>query len=267
MHLADSSSDRHDVLGIGNAIVDILAYAEDDLVEELGLARGAMTLIDAERSEFLYRRLGPAREVSGGSCANTIAAVASLGGRGAYIGRVRDDQLGRVFAHDIRAAGVTFRSPPSPNGPATATSMIFVAPDGQRTMNTYLGACVELGPGRCRPRSRGRRRDHLSRGLSVGPAGGQGRLPQGRHDLPRRRPAAGADPVGRVLRRSLAGRVPRAGRARGRHPVRERERDHQPLRGRATSTGAAGRSAGMSASRRSPAAPRARSWCAATRCT
>ena len=146
MHLADSSSDRHDVLGIGNAIVDILAYAEDDLVAELGLARGAMTLIDAERSEFLYRRLGPAREVSGGSCANTIAAVASLGGRGAYIGRVRDDQLGRVFAHDIRAAGVTFRSPPSSEGPATATSMIFVAPDGQRTMNTYLGACVELGP-------------------------------------------------------------------------------------------------------------------------
>ena len=146
MHLADTGSDRHDVLGIGNAIVDILAYAEDGLVAELELTRGAMTLIDEDRSAFLYRRLGPAREVSGGSCANTIAAVASLGGRGAFIGRVRDDQLGQVFSHDIRAAGVTFRNPPSPTGPATATSMIFVTPDGQRTMNTYLGACVELGP-------------------------------------------------------------------------------------------------------------------------
>lgn len=146
MHLAESTPDGHDVVGIGNAIVDILAYADDALVAELELERGAMTLIDAERSAFLYRRLGPAREVSGGSCANTIAGLASLGGRGAYIGRVRDDQLGQVFSHDIRAAGVTFRSPPSPSGPATATSMIFVTPDGQRTMNTYLGACVELGP-------------------------------------------------------------------------------------------------------------------------
>ncbi|MFZ1429197.1 MAG: adenosine kinase [Geminicoccaceae bacterium] len=146
MHLTDSTPDGHDVVGIGNAIVDILAYADDALVAELELERGAMTLIDAERSAFLYRRLGPAREVSGGSCANTIAGLASLGGRGAYIGRVRDDQLGQVFSHDIRAAGVTFRSPPSPSGPSTATSMIFVTPDGQRTMNTYLGACVELGP-------------------------------------------------------------------------------------------------------------------------
>ena len=146
MHLADNENDRHDVLGIGNAIVDILAHAEDDLVDELELVRGGMTLIDEERSAFLYRRLGPAREMSGGSCANTIAAVASLGGRAAFIGRVRDDQLGGVFGHDIRAAGVTFRNPPSPDGPSTATSMIFVTADGQRTMNTYLGACVELGP-------------------------------------------------------------------------------------------------------------------------
>lgn len=146
MHLADTAGDAFDVLGIGNAIVDVLSYAEDDLVAELDLARGAMTLIDEERSAFLYRRMGPAREVSGGSCANTIAAVAALGGRGAYIGRVRDDQLGAVFSHDIRAAGVTFRSRPSASGPSTATCMIFVTPDGQRTMNTYLGACVELGP-------------------------------------------------------------------------------------------------------------------------
>jgi sugar/nucleoside kinase (ribokinase family) len=146
MGLEGKAGDRHDVLGIGNAIVDILAYADDALVDELGLARGAMSLIDAERSAFLYDRMGPAREVSGGSCANTIAAVASLGGTGAYVGRVRDDQLGRFFTHDIRAAGVTFRNRPSTSGPSTATSMIFVTPDGQRTMNTYLGACVELGP-------------------------------------------------------------------------------------------------------------------------
>src|SRR6476469_9756798 len=146
MQLAHTDTDRHDVLGIGNAIVDMLAYADDALVQELELELGAMMLIDAERSEFLYRRLGPGREVSGGSCANTIAGLAALGGRGAYIGRIRDDQLGRVFSHDIRAAGVTFRSTPSASGPATATSMIFVTPDGQRTMNTYLGACVELGP-------------------------------------------------------------------------------------------------------------------------
>ena len=147
MHLAQPAPDGgHDVVGIGNAIVDILAYADDALVGELELERGAMTLVDAERSAFLYRRLGPAREVSGGSCANTIAGIAALGGRGAYIGRVRDDQLGQVFTHDIRAAGVTFRSSPSHGGPSTATSMIFVTPDGQRTMNTYLVACVELGP-------------------------------------------------------------------------------------------------------------------------
>jgi sugar/nucleoside kinase (ribokinase family) len=146
MGFAGKAGGRHDVLGIGNAIVDILAYADDALVDELGLARSAMSLIDEERSAFLYNRMGPAREVSGGSCANTIAAVASLGGTGAYIGRVRDDQLGRFFTHDIRAAGVTFRNRPSAGGPATATSMIFVTSDGQRTMNTYLGACVELGP-------------------------------------------------------------------------------------------------------------------------
>lgn len=146
MHLAGTAGDSFDVLGIGNAIVDILSYADDALIDELELARGSMTLIDEERSAFLYRRMAPAREVSGGSCANTIAGVASLGGRGAYIGRVRDDQLGAVFSHDVRAAGVTFRSRPSASGPATATSMIFVTPDGQRTMNTYLGACVELGP-------------------------------------------------------------------------------------------------------------------------
>lgn len=146
MPIAPSPATPFDVLGLGNAIVDVLAYASEELVEELGLVKGAMTLVDEARVEFLYQRMGPAREVSGGSCANTMAAMAALGSRPAYIGRVKDDQLGRVFAHDIRAAGVAFRSRPAPDGPATARCLIFVTPDAQRTMQTYLGACVELGP-------------------------------------------------------------------------------------------------------------------------
>jgi sugar/nucleoside kinase (ribokinase family) len=146
MHSAPTAPARFDVLGLGNAIVDVLARADDALIRELGLVKGAMTLISEEQVEFLYRRMGPAREVSGGSCANTMAAIASLGGSAAYIGRVRDDQLGHVFAHDIRAAGVTFRTAASRHGPATARSLIFVTDDAQRTMQTYLGACVDLAP-------------------------------------------------------------------------------------------------------------------------
>ncbi|HRY25738.1 MAG: adenosine kinase [Geminicoccaceae bacterium] len=146
MQVAAATGQKLDVLGIGNAIVDVLSHSDDELLTELGLEKGAMTLVDEERSEFLYRRMGPGREVSGGSCANTIAAIASMGGSGAYIGRVRDDALGRIFAHDIRAAGVRFDAAPQPDGPATARCLIFVTDDAQRTMQTYLGACVDLGP-------------------------------------------------------------------------------------------------------------------------
>lgn len=135
-----------DVLGIGNAVVDVLSTVGTDVIDELGLERGAMTLVDEARSEALYARMTSAREVSGGSCANTIAALANMGGRGAYIGKVRNDRLGLVFAEDVRSSGVDFRTPPSVSGPLTARSMIFVTPDGQRTMQTYLGACVELAP-------------------------------------------------------------------------------------------------------------------------
>lgn len=135
-----------DVIGLGNAIVDVLAHAEEADLTRLGLAKGSMTLVDEARMRELYKELGPAREVSGGSAANTIAAIASLGGRAAYVGRVRDDQLGEVFIHDMRASGVTFRTAPSKDGPATARSLIFVTPDAQRTMQTFLGACVELCP-------------------------------------------------------------------------------------------------------------------------
>jgi len=135
-----------DVLGIGNAIVDVLAHADEAFLVENDLAKGAMTLIDAERSERLYDRMGPGIEVSGGSAANTMAGIAAFGGRAGFIGKLRDDQLGRVFAHDIRAAGVAFETPPAADGPSTARCLILVTPDAQRTMSTYLGACVELGP-------------------------------------------------------------------------------------------------------------------------
>jgi sugar/nucleoside kinase (ribokinase family) len=134
-----------DVLGIGNAIVDVVSHADDELVTELGLAKGAMTLIDTEQAEAIYRRLGPGVEVSGGSCANTIAGLASLGATTAFIGRVRDDQLGQIFAHDIRSIGVTFNSAPAASGPPTARCLILVTPDAQRTMCTYLGASVDFG--------------------------------------------------------------------------------------------------------------------------
>ncbi len=136
----------YDVLGIGNAIVDVLARADEAFLGKHGLVKGAMTLIDAERAEALYAAMGPGIEISGGSAANTLAGIASLGGRAAYIGKVRDDQLGDVFRHDIRAAGVAFDSAPSRDGASTARCLVLVTPDAQRTMQTYLGACVELGP-------------------------------------------------------------------------------------------------------------------------
>jgi sugar/nucleoside kinase (ribokinase family) len=137
---------RFDVLGIGNAIVDILARTEDDFLVREKLAKGSMRLIDEAEAERLYGLMGPAIEASGGSAANTIAGLASFGGRAAYVGKIRDDQLGRSFAHDIRAIGVAFGTPPATDGPATARSFILVTPDGERTMNTYLGACQNLSP-------------------------------------------------------------------------------------------------------------------------
>jgi sugar/nucleoside kinase (ribokinase family) len=135
-----------DVLGIGNAIVDVLAHCEDAFLESEGLVKGSMNLIEVAQSDGLYERMGPGVEVSGGAAANSMAGIASFGGRAAYIGKIRDDQLGAVFAHDIRAAGVHFDTPVAPDGPPTARSLILVTPDAHRTMSTYLGAAVELGP-------------------------------------------------------------------------------------------------------------------------
>jgi sugar/nucleoside kinase (ribokinase family) len=137
---------KFDVLAIGNAIVDVIARVDDAFVEANGLVKGSMNLIDEGRAESLYASMGPAQEVSGGSAGNTAAGVASFGGKAAYFGKVRNDQLGGIFRHDMRAQGVAFDSAPALAGPATARSFILVTPEGERTMNTYLGACVNLGP-------------------------------------------------------------------------------------------------------------------------
>ncbi|MEQ9503609.1 MAG: adenosine kinase [Deltaproteobacteria bacterium] len=137
---------QYDVLGIGNAIVDVLAKADDDFLTKNSIEKGAMTLIDAGQADALYAKMAPGVEVSGGSAANTMAGVASLGGKGAYIGKVANDQLGGVFTHDIRAGGLAFTTKPLDGGAPTARCLILVTPDAQRTMNTFLGACVELGP-------------------------------------------------------------------------------------------------------------------------
>lgn len=145
--MADGDGRAHiDVLGIGNAIVDVLSHSDDAAIARHGVAKGGMTLIDAARADALYDEVGPGVEVSGGSCANTVAGIASLGGRAAYIGRVRDDALGHAFTRDLRETGVDYRTPPATDGPGTARCIVLVTPDAQRTMCTYLGASVELGP-------------------------------------------------------------------------------------------------------------------------
>src|SRR6202167_5081656 len=137
---------RYDVLGIGNAIVDVIARAEEDFLLKQGMNKGAMALIDEARAELIYDAMGRAVEISGGSAANTIVGLSSLGGRGAFVGKVKDDVLGRAFSHDIRAAGVTFGTPSASAGPSTGRCYVLVTPDGERTMNTYLGAAQDLHP-------------------------------------------------------------------------------------------------------------------------
>lgn len=139
-------SAKFDVLGIGNAIVDTLARAEEDELIAAGLRKGAMELVDEARADAIYARMGPTTVASGGSAANTLAGVAGLGLSAAFIGKVRDDDAGREFAHDIRKAGVAFDTPFAADGAATARCLILVTPDGQRTMSTFLGACQALGP-------------------------------------------------------------------------------------------------------------------------
>jgi sugar/nucleoside kinase (ribokinase family) len=135
---------QFDVLTIGNAIVDVIAKVDQDFVAREQLVKGSMNLIDETRAEQLYGVMGPATEISGGSAGNTAAGVASFGGKAAYFGKVKEDQLGAIYAHDMKSIGVHFETPRAKDGPATARSFILVTPDGERTMNTYLGACVNL---------------------------------------------------------------------------------------------------------------------------
>lgn len=135
-----------DVAGIGNALVDVLASAPESLIVELDLAKGSMGLVDADRSAEIYGHMGPGTEISGGSVANSMVGVASFGGRSHYLGKVREDQLGDVFVHDIRANGVGFTTSLATDGPPTGSCLILVTPDAQRTMNTHLGASVHFGP-------------------------------------------------------------------------------------------------------------------------
>lgn len=140
------STTQFDLVGIGNAIVDVVATTTSAFLEQHDLAKGRMILIDDATATRVYGAMGPAIEYSGGSAANTIAGLASLGGRGAFIGKTRDDQLGEVFRHDLKALGVHFPTPPLREGPATGRSLILVTPDAHRTMATYLGAATQLTP-------------------------------------------------------------------------------------------------------------------------
>ena len=134
-----------DVVCFGHAIVDVLSHCDDDLVAAHGLAKGTMTLVDADRAAAVYETMGPGIEVSGGSAANTAAGVASFGGAAGFVGKVADDDLGRIFTHDLRAAGVAYATPPAPGG-GTARCLVLVTPDAERTMNTYLGVAGEVSP-------------------------------------------------------------------------------------------------------------------------
>jgi Sugar kinases, ribokinase family len=140
------TADRVDVICIGNAIVDVLAKVDEEFLDEHAMVKGSMALIDGGRAEAIYAAMGETIETSGGSAANTAAGIAALGGKVQYIGRVRNDPLGSVFQREIRGLGVIFENEPATEGPSTARSMIVITPDGQRTMNTYLGACVDLSP-------------------------------------------------------------------------------------------------------------------------
>src|SRR5450432_3449499 len=137
---------KYDVLGIGNAIFDVLVQTDEGFLAAHGMTKGGMALIDETRALSIYRDMGPATEMSGGSAANTIVGIASLGARAAYVGKVKDDQIGRMYAHDIRAAGVAFETKAAADGPATGCSYTLVTGDGERTMNTYLGAAQDLAP-------------------------------------------------------------------------------------------------------------------------
>ena len=145
--MAEPAMNDLDVVAIGNALVDVLSHASEQFVADQGVPKGSMQLVDETQARKLYEAMGPAVEISGGSAANTVVGVASFGGRAQYIGKVRDDQLGEVFAHDLRATGVRYTTPAARSGPATGRCLILITPDAQRTMQTFLGASSQLAAG------------------------------------------------------------------------------------------------------------------------
>jgi adenosine kinase len=147
------TSAKYDVLAIGNAIFDVLVQTDEGFLAAHGMTKGSMALIDEKQAASIYKDMGPSTEISGGSAANTIVGIAGFGGRAAYVGKVKDDQIGRLYTHDIRAAKVAFETPAAADGPATGCSYILVTPDGERTMNTYLGAAQDLSPADIDPES------------------------------------------------------------------------------------------------------------------
>lgn len=144
---SEMSDEELDVVAVGNAMVDVMANTDDEFLAQRGITKGGMVLIDEKEADTLYAAMGPGVEaISGGSAANTMAGLASLGGKPGYLGKVSGDALGDIFSNDMRAAGIHYATPPAGTGPATARCLILVTPDAQRTMNTYLGACVNFGP-------------------------------------------------------------------------------------------------------------------------
>ena len=224
------AASRYDVLGIGNAIVDVIARAEDDFLVAHGMHKGTMALIDEARAEKIYQAMGPAVESSGGSAANTIVGVASFGGRAAFVGKVKDDELGRAFAHDIRAARVGFDTPPASDGPLDR-ALLHHGDAGRRAHHEYVsrrraGSASERhrrGDGRGLGR-------HLPRRLSVGSAARQGSLRQGGGDRAQVWPPRRAHVVGCVLRRPLSRRISQSDpQGHRRHSFRQRTRVAQSV--------------------------------------
>ena len=220
-------SPRLDVLCIGNAIVDVIADADDAFLAAEGLTKGSMRLIDAEEAERLYAHMGPAREVSGGSAGNTAAGVAALGGRAGFIGQVAPDQLGEFYTPRPRAPpGSSSPRPPADVGVPTARSMVLVTPDGHRTMNTFLGAAQHLPASALDEAQIARCRDPLSRRLSVGSGDAALCDDPGDRGRPQGRPQGRLHLVGQLLHRAPPRRLQRADRRRpDRHPVRQRGGD------------------------------------------
>ena len=194
---------RYDILGLGNAIVDVIAQVPDSFIATHRLVKGTMALIDEEPAEALLTVMGATTTVSGGSAANTVIGAAHLGCRTCFLGRVKNDKLGGLFTEGIRLAGVDFPVPHATTGSTTGRCFILVTPDGQRTMNTYLGACQDLSEGDIDAATGRRVSGRLPRGLSLGPAAREGRLRQGRRDRPCGWAARGVEPLRRVLRRPL----------------------------------------------------------------